>query len=222
MSETIQMRRDTSANWTAVNPVLHQGEIGVETNTLKAKIGDGVTAWSSLAYWNPGSGSFVSPMTTLGDMIYENSTPAAARLAGPATPAGLWFLSSTPSGGVAQAPAWVQGLTLAAYLAPAVVTLTFGVTISVNAALGNDFRVTLTASTGTIANPTNPVDGQIIEFAIAQDATGSRTVAWGTAYDFGATGAPVLSTAASKVDLVGFKYHAGLSKWMCMGSALGF
>jgi hypothetical protein len=120
---------------------------------------------------------------------------------------------------------WVSGGftggTLTQYIAPAVVSLTFGVTISVNAALGNDFRVTLTASTGTIANPTNPVDGERIDFQVAQDATGSRTVAWGTAYDFGASGAPTLSTTASKVDIIGFVYNAALTKWVYLGSVLG-
>lgn len=48
----IQNRRDTAANWTSVNPVLASGEIGFETDTNTFKIGDGVTAWSSLAYQN--------------------------------------------------------------------------------------------------------------------------------------------------------------------------
>jgi len=43
-------RRDTAANWTAVNPVLLSGEWGLETDTRKLKIGDGVTAWNALAY----------------------------------------------------------------------------------------------------------------------------------------------------------------------------
>ena len=42
-------RRDTAANWTAVNPVLLSGEWGFETDTRKLKIGDGVTAWNALA-----------------------------------------------------------------------------------------------------------------------------------------------------------------------------
>lgn len=46
----IQHRRDTSAQWTSVNPVLASGEIGVETNTLKFKIGDGTTPWNTLTY----------------------------------------------------------------------------------------------------------------------------------------------------------------------------
>lgn len=60
MSVTIQQRRDLAANWTSVNPVLHQGEIGIETDTGKAKAGDGSTAWNALSYWNPGN-SFAAP-----------------------------------------------------------------------------------------------------------------------------------------------------------------
>jgi hypothetical protein len=46
----IQLRNDTSSNWTNANPTLLSGEIGIETNTKKFKIGDGSTAWNSLAY----------------------------------------------------------------------------------------------------------------------------------------------------------------------------
>jgi len=45
-----QQRRDTAANWTAADPTLLAGELGYETDTDKWKIGDGSTAWSSLAY----------------------------------------------------------------------------------------------------------------------------------------------------------------------------
>ena len=50
MADRIQIRRDTAANWTSANSVLAQGELGVETDTNKMKIGDGSTAWSSLSY----------------------------------------------------------------------------------------------------------------------------------------------------------------------------
>lgn len=50
--DTIQVRRDTAANWTSVNPVLLQGEHGRETDTGKEKCGDGTTAWNSLGYDN--------------------------------------------------------------------------------------------------------------------------------------------------------------------------
>lgn len=46
----IQLRRGTAAAWTSANPTLAEGEHGVETDTLKFKIGNGSTAWTSLAY----------------------------------------------------------------------------------------------------------------------------------------------------------------------------
>ena len=54
MAVRIQIRRDTSSNWTTNNPILYPGEIGVETDTLKMKIGPAVnspavgTAWNSI------------------------------------------------------------------------------------------------------------------------------------------------------------------------------
>lgn len=50
MSQTIQLRGDTAVNWAAVNPVLAAREMGVVTDTLAYKIGDGVTPWNSLLY----------------------------------------------------------------------------------------------------------------------------------------------------------------------------
>ena len=45
-----KQRYDTAANWTGANPTLLAGEIGIESDTNKIKIGDGSTAWTSLAY----------------------------------------------------------------------------------------------------------------------------------------------------------------------------
>lgn len=50
MAQRIQFRRDTAANWTATNPILAQGELGLEIDTNFFKIGDGATAWNSLGY----------------------------------------------------------------------------------------------------------------------------------------------------------------------------
>ena len=51
MATTIQLRRDSLANWTAANPVLAQGELVIETDTKMLKSGDGVTAYSLLPYF---------------------------------------------------------------------------------------------------------------------------------------------------------------------------
>lgn len=46
----IQHRRGTAADWSASNPVLAAGEFGVETDTLKFKVGNGSLTWNSLPY----------------------------------------------------------------------------------------------------------------------------------------------------------------------------
>lgn len=46
----MQQRRDTAAGWTSADPTLLNGEVGYETDTGYIKIGNGSTAWTSLAY----------------------------------------------------------------------------------------------------------------------------------------------------------------------------
>ena len=55
VAQRMWQRRDTAANWTAKNPVMAAGEIGVEmgatsTAPQKFKIGNGVSTWTQLAY----------------------------------------------------------------------------------------------------------------------------------------------------------------------------
>lgn len=50
MLARIQLRRDTSDNWEAANPVLSEGEAGIETNTGLFKIGNGIDDWIDLGY----------------------------------------------------------------------------------------------------------------------------------------------------------------------------
>lgn len=54
MAVRIQLRRDSAANWTAQNPTLADGEIGVELDTGKAKVGAGAVAWTGLPYLTGG------------------------------------------------------------------------------------------------------------------------------------------------------------------------
>lgn len=50
LNTRIQIRNDLAATWTEKNPVLLKGEMGVETDTRKIKIGDGLNKWSALGY----------------------------------------------------------------------------------------------------------------------------------------------------------------------------
>jgi len=51
MAVTIQLRRDTTTNWSSKNPILHEGEIGYDTSAKLFKIGNGLTAWNDLTYF---------------------------------------------------------------------------------------------------------------------------------------------------------------------------
>lgn len=80
--------------------------------------------------------------------------------------------------------------------------LTPGATVTPNAVLSNNFTLTATSSF-TMANPTGLLAGQTLNFWITQDATGSRVVTWGAAYQAaGGSSTLVLSTAANAKDLV--------------------
>jgi hypothetical protein len=65
LSALQRQRRDTAANWTAENPTLLAGEIGLESDTGYWKVGDGATAWNALAYV-PGLGAEI-PVSRLAD-----------------------------------------------------------------------------------------------------------------------------------------------------------
>lgn len=51
MSQKIRLRRDNTTNWNTYNPILTEGELGVELNASRIKIGNGSTAWNTLEYW---------------------------------------------------------------------------------------------------------------------------------------------------------------------------
>ena len=50
MTTQIQLRRDTAANWAAANPVLAEGEIGMDMTVNAFKVGDGSSAWNDIDY----------------------------------------------------------------------------------------------------------------------------------------------------------------------------
>jgi len=91
---------------------------------------------------------------------------------------------------------------------PSVVALTDAATIAVNAALGNQFTVTL-GGNRTLGNPTGAVNGQLLLFALRQDGAGSRTITLDTKFRLGADITSItLSTGANKTDYLGVRYHS--------------
>lgn len=85
MTARLQNRRDTAANWTANNPTLAAGELGLETDTTKYKIGDGSTAWNSLAYaYTAGAAGATGPTGATGPVGATGPTG----ITGPTGPVG--------------------------------------------------------------------------------------------------------------------------------------
>lgn len=70
----IQLRNDTAENWTTQNPVLRKGEMGVEIDTGKTKIGNGTDNWTTLKY----SGVDEDTIKGIIDKNRDNFTPVEA------------------------------------------------------------------------------------------------------------------------------------------------
>lgn len=92
----------------------------------------------------------------------------------------------------------------------AITTLTSGATVTPDFATSNNYTLTLGQNL-TIANPTNLTAGQSGSIFLVQDATGSRTAAWGSYWDFAGGTAPTLSTAASAVDRIDYVVRSSTS-----------
>lgn len=136
---------------------------GGTTNFLRA---DGT--WAT-----PPSG-FTNPMTTLGDIIYENATPAAARLPGN-TSTTKQFLTQTGTGAASAAPAW--GVLASADI-PNNAANTTGTAANITAT-SNSTLTTLSALslpgtqvTGNISGNAGNVTGIV---AVANGGTGTST-----------------------------------------------
>ena len=123
---------------------------------------------------------------------------------------------------VTDAKANKAGDTFTGAVIPSVVALTDAATIAVNAALGNQFTVTL-GGNRTLGNPTGAVNGQLMLFAIRQDGSGSRTLAFDTKYRFGTDiTAITLTTTLNKTDYIGVRYHGTDDKFDLISVVKGY
>ncbi len=50
MAIKLQLRRGTAAEWSSANPLLSEGELGLELDTGKFKVGNGTQNWNALVY----------------------------------------------------------------------------------------------------------------------------------------------------------------------------
>ena len=146
---------------------------------------------------NAVTGSLLFRGSTAGQVLTSNG--AGADPTYQSLPGGTAFATSAQyrnntAGGIALSPEVAWG-------AAAEVALTYGATITPDMSTFLNAAFTATGNF-TLANPTNAKVGQSGYIRIQQDGTGSRTITFGTAYDFPTGMSKALSTAASSVDVL--------------------
>jgi hypothetical protein len=167
-------------------------------STIKANALTGVTTNSNLALTGNGTG-----VVTIGDgnLQFPDADGSANQVIGTNASGVLSFStvqafdSDTTKNDVVNTFTKTQSGSITA--------LSDGANISVNLALNNHFSVTL-AGNRILDNPTNIVAGTSGSFFITQDGTGSRTLSYGSYYDFAGGTAPTLTTTASKIDRIDY------------------
>lgn len=159
----------------------------------------GVTDFSTTGPNNFGGTTFVSTGSAAapglsfdaGDGFYWSGGKTHLAVAGAAA-------GAVASLGQAQTYTKAQGV--------ASVALTDAATVATDASLANVFTVTL-AGNRTLGNPTNLVAGFTYVWTVTQDATGTRTLAYGNLFKWPGGVAPVLSITAGAIDTISAVYN---------------
>ena len=167
-----------------------------------ANLGLLTSSSASSTYMPLAGGTFTGAVTlgTGGSLVFEGSTNDANETTLAVTDPTADRTITLPDA-TGTVPLLSLAQTYSAAQRGSISALTDGATITPDFAVANNFSVTL-GGNRTLANPSNLTAGQSGAIFITQDGTGSRTLAFGTYWDFPAGTAPTLTTTASAVDLL--------------------
>lgn len=165
MPTRIQFRRDTAANWTSANPVLAQGELGLETDTGAYKVGNGSSTWTALSYW-------ALPATVNTLLMNAQSDPSAP---GANT---MDFYAKSISGRIM--PKWKSPSGFDTPVQPAIFQNTFFLVTPNTGTAAGAIGGSLT-STGTLSTPTPTTTSYGVTTNFVSAATGGSTAGTGSA-----------------------------------------
>ena len=165
MAVQIQLRRGTASQWTSANPILAEGEMGVELDTGKWKFGNGTSTWSILSY---GSGAALLDADK-GDITVSGTGTVWTIDTGAVTYAKMQAASTTSRLlGASTTSTTIQELTLGTGLSLSGTTLSAtGATVA-DADYGN---ITV-SGTGTVWT----IDNGVVTYAKMQAASASSRV----------------------------------------------
>ena len=146
MASKVQLRRDTYANWVSNNPTLAAGEQAYETNTGLVKIGNGTTAYTSLAYLGPDVYRLTADRSAIGATIADYFASAAFTTLAGSVYLAEWelFFTKTTAGTVT--------FTIASSQAPVNIVASYtGGPVAGIATAGAPITASIVASTSTAA-----------------------------------------------------------------------
>ncbi len=185
----------TASNTFYVNSGANSGEGDIGAMTAgepNAYLYNAAAAWG---LYSPGAGGAILSYTRAGTVVQVGGalpiTITAGTLPGHAATLGQ----------LATYAALATANTFTKSQAATVQAIAYAATITLDLTAGNDAAVTLTGA-ATLANPSAMTPGTSGHIAVTQDATGGRTLAYGSYWKFGQSGVPTLSTAANAEDVL--------------------
>lgn len=104
------------------------------------------------------------------------------------------------------------------------VTVTYAASITIDAALSNTFRVTMTGD-ATFLAPSNPTDGQQIKLVLAASGgarTPTLTVGSAGAFKFGSDITALTAIATGTTDIIGCQYDSAAARWWVVAYVKGY